>query len=95
MICPSCGKQFSEGDLFCASCGAPAPGTERRDEVTVRNVPGRNKQLIGMGVFFVSFLVALHAYSAIDNTWIVFLIASALGAAIYLAGFYEQRRHAK
>ena len=28
MFCTKCGKEIGEGRMFCASCGAPAPGTQ-------------------------------------------------------------------
>ena len=95
MFCPKCGKETTEGAIFCAGCGASLTGgqpAKRRILSTIAGVV----EIIAGGLTAVTTIVFLIAMAVAEDlpSWYVFfpIVTAALSVSAIIGGICALRR---
>jgi TM2 domain-containing membrane protein YozV len=87
MFCPKCGKETSENQAFCASCGAPLSEAARQGSATAAGISPKSRLATTLLAWFLGYFGAHRFYIGKTGTAVVMLILGIVGwATIWIFG---------
>jgi TM2 domain-containing membrane protein YozV len=88
MFCPKCGKETSENQAFCASCGAPlSEAAPRGTAVLAAGISPKSRLATTLLAWFLGYFGAHRFYIGKTGTAVVMLILGIVGwATIWIFG---------
>ena len=79
MFCPKCGKETSENQAFCASCGVPLSEAARQGSASAAGISPKSRLATTLLAWFLGYFGAHRFYIGKTGTAIVMLVLGIVG----------------